>query len=71
MAGSIGHCLNEGGNYCGTDALENMGDTAEAVDEMMFVILDALSEEQRQASIDKFYRCMRREEPWPEWWRPD
>ena len=69
MAGSIKHCLKEDGTYRGTRLLENMKDMTEGAEEMMFVIL-ALTEndpEMLKAASDWYYRCLRKEQPWPKW----
>jgi hypothetical protein len=69
MAGSYQHCTNEDGTYRGgTNLLDDMGDAGEAIDHMWFMI-DYLSRGDRakiQAASDEFYRCVRREQPWPE-----
>lgn len=85
MAGSVDHCIRREDAliypdykgppvYRGTRSLENMGDMAEAVDEMMFVIgvlSNGYNSDEFKEAIEKYYRCVRREEPWPEFWKPE
>jgi hypothetical protein len=69
MAGSIDHCLKKDGTYRGVRLLENMGDMAEGVEEMMFVIM-VLTEgdpESLAAAKEFYYKCLRGERPWPAW----
>jgi hypothetical protein len=74
MAGSFNHCLNDDGTYRGTDLLENMRDMAEAVEEMVFMLLrikqvfggDSLLEVVER----EYYECLRGERPWPDYMRP-
>lgn len=77
MAGSFKfHCLTEEGTYRGTDLLENMGDMKEAVDEMVFMLLyakEALGvggELFINNASDYYYRCLRDEQPWPDFMKP-
>jgi hypothetical protein len=70
MAGSLKHVLNDDGTYRGTGLLENMGDMAEAVEEMAFVILHLqgrwAGSRLVQEAVERYYRCARGEEPWPD-----
>jgi len=68
MSGSINHTLDKG-RYIGTELLENIGDFKEAVDEMMFVILEVTTEQQRKEILERFYRCARGEELYPNYFR--
>lgn len=74
MAGSFKHLLNEAGTYRGTALLENLGDTKEAVEEMAFVILSFSSRwggrQTVEYDLERYYRCARGEEPWPDFMRP-
>lgn len=72
MAGSYRHCLVEGGgNYSGTDLLENMGDMKEAVEQMFFMIKHLAKDRHAiRAAEEAYYRCRRGEEPWPKWMKP-
>lgn len=68
MAGSFGHCVDAAGNYRGTELLENMGDMAEAVEEMAFVILalrQSIGAEPIARALEEYHACCRRERPWP------
>lgn len=74
MAGSFKHCVTDAGTYRGTDLLENMKDMGEAVEQMAFMLLLL---EQRwggerivQDLEDRYYECLRRERPWPDFMRP-
>lgn len=71
MAGSYNHCLDDDGNYRGSALLENMGDMAEAVEEMFFMIRfmgDRWAGERLiQDASDAYFECLRGERPWPEW----
>ena len=85
MAGSFQHVLEQRddhtdlahGNYIGTDLLENMGDMAEAVEHMAFMLLyvrDVIVPEEYgksggailQAADDAYYACCRGEQEWPD-----
>lgn len=78
MAGSIGHCVEKSADgawsYRGNRLLENMGDMAEGVEEMMFVILfirqrwaggDTVVDE----AIEEYFKCRRGEKPWPKYFK--
>jgi hypothetical protein len=71
MAGSFHHCVTDNYKYRGTGLLENMGDMKEAVDEMMFMLLLIKNRwggsNIIEGASDKYFRCFRGEEPWPEW----
>lgn len=73
MAGSLKHVVDDAGNYRGVDLLENMGDMHEAVEEMAFMLLLISQTDSGRAWVngarDEYYQCMRRERPWPEWFR--
>lgn len=68
MAGSYSHVTDdETGKFKGFQNLENMKDMAEAVHEMWFMV-GFLSGWDRHRIIDAqaaYYRCCRKEEPWP------
>lgn len=72
MAGSYDHLLTEEQTYRGPDLLENMGDMAEAVEEMFFIIKSLANNNERaiMAASNAYYRCYRGEQPWPEWMKP-
>lgn len=72
MAGSYDHCLTDENTYRGLDLLENMGDRAEAIEEMFFMIkfLTNNNESRILSAINEYYRCLRGEKPWPEWMKP-
>lgn len=76
MAGSLNHCLDDAGNYRGTDLLENMGDMAEAVEQMAFIILHVRrafwgGDKLIARAEEEYYQCCRGERPWPEYMRSD
>lgn len=74
MAGSFGHVVVDG-KYAGTELLENMGDMAEAVDEMAFALLMIMSKpgggDLVREALEDYYACCRGEQPWPDWFKSD
>lgn len=74
MAGSFKHCLNDEGHYRGVGLLENMRDMAEAVEQMAFMLLSIKNRWDGDHIIgdldEKYYRCLRGEEPWPDFMKP-
>lgn len=74
MAGSFGHVVHDG-KYGGTSLLENMGDMAEAVEEMAFALLSIMDKPSGgdlvRNAIEDYYECCRGERPWPEWFARD
>ena len=71
MAGSLKHLTNNDGNYRGMDLIENMGDAEEAIEEMFFIIGSFRRVWEGHDTVEHFreryYRCLRGEEPWPDW----
>lgn len=66
MAGSYKHLIDDDGRYRGMSLLDHMGDAAETIGECFFIIRSSLSDEQIEQALDRFYRCSRGEEPWPD-----
>ena len=75
MAGSFNHCLTEDRSaYRGVDLLENMGDMAEAVEQMAFMLLRIKQafggEHLLQQAEAEYFECLRGERPWPSFMAP-
>lgn len=74
MAGSFEHVLDDAGHYRGVELLENMGDMHEAVEEMAFmlILLSQTPDLNTQINMarERYYECLRGEQPWPEWFKP-
>lgn len=74
MAGSFRHVLDDAGNYAGTDLLENMGDMAEAVEEMAFMLLRIRAVFGGASLVEmaerEYFECCRGERPWPFFFDP-
>lgn len=74
MAGSYRHLVTDEGTYRGMELIDNMGDAAEAIDELFFILQHVsrrwgghvLIEE----AIDLYGRCLRGELPWPDYMKP-
>lgn len=73
MAGSFGHVVNDKGEYIGTNRLDTMGDMAEAIEEMAFVLLCIQHHWTLVPPVffRQYHECMRGERPWPEWWKKE
>lgn len=77
MAGSYEHCENDDGTYRGPELCENLGDCYEAIEQMFFMTnwlarengfgWDKVKREEKiRIASDAYFRCARREEPWPD-----
>lgn len=64
MAGSINDVIDDG-RYIGTDLIENLGDAAEVIEELVFIVLETTTDRQRAEALAQYYRCCRGEKPWP------
>lgn len=73
MAGSYRHVVDfDERRYTGLSLLENMGDMAEAVEMMAFMLLmlqHRWGGDRIVGDLERdYYECRRGERPWPEWW---
>lgn len=59
MAGSLLHLMSEKGGW--SSAGENLGDTYETVEELLFLVLSLTSETERKGALEYFYQCKRGE----------